>query len=57
MNILQVDFNEIIQPTALIKILVTYLMILSIAFQSTKKEFKGIMEQQQAITNIAQPVK
>ena len=30
LNILKIDFNEIIQPTALIKIMVTYSLILSI---------------------------
>ena len=30
MNILQLDFNEIIQPTALIKIMATYFLIFSI---------------------------
>ena len=30
MNILQLDFNEIIQPTTLIKIIITYFLILAI---------------------------
>ena len=36
MNILTVDYNEILQPATLMKILITYMMILSITLDHIK---------------------
>ena len=42
LNMLKLDFTQIIQPTALIKIMVTYFLIFSITLESTKDHFKNM---------------
>jgi len=43
MNILTLDFNEILQPTSLIKILITYLLIFSITLKNAKTEISSLV--------------